>query len=850
MRTKSCSLRSVIASLVLMMVLLFPVSSGLAQQPAATSDLTFAWAKTWNHKFWFNDSSVDARDYGVGIIPATAGVEVFGYAEVLDPWSNLKATPFITNFAPNGSQLSDSLFLFFSGRLDGVAETGDMRYLRGHPDYNQWLTFYENSTYGFPQTIATGSAMGAGEYVLWLTAHDGYAYILTDRYYITRTTLYGSIQKWTHEIHLQKYERVTSGNLPHLAQVWDKVLTPEVGGILESDDTGLYVLGGPVFDYDINVPPNTTAPKSITKFDFDGNLIWNMSLGQNTATQEFTYNSLAVESDGLYLAGVTQATYPDNSKGAWDILVTKLDMTGNVVWSNSFDAGAQGLNKWTPVIDKGTTGIYVAANLTTSNAPPHDTNLVVLKLGFNGSQLATAQWCQANDEKMQDAVAVGDAFYITGFTQSGSPPGGSDAFLVKYHGSNFPPIVFAGGLYSGGEGSTISLNAATASDPDGDSLNLNWSVDSNLCTFSDTTILNPDIVCDDQGAYSVTLTADDGIYGPVSSTADLTVNNVAPTGTFTSPIEVNEGDEIHLSLIDQIDPSSADTSAGFQYAFDCGDGDGFGSFDAANSVVCPTKDNGLRTVKGRIQDQDGGVTEYSAHVSINNVAPSVGPISLNQALVEVGTIVNASAVFTDPGILDTHVADWYWGDGTVDNKDPVTHLTSESHAYPTAGIYTIRLDVRDKDGDVGSSTYEFVVVYDPNSGFVTGSGWIDSPAGAYKPDPSLMDKARFAFVSKYRKGASAPDGNTEFQFRAADLNFHSTNYDWLVVIGSDYAKFKGTGTINGEGDFKFQIWAGDGDSDTFRIKIWEEDELGNEILIYDNGMDQEISGGIIVIHAR
>jgi hypothetical protein len=34
--------------------------------------------------------------------------------------------------------------------------------------------------------------------------------------------------------------------------------------------------------------------------------------------------------------------------------------------------------------------------------------------------------------------------------------------------------------------------------------------------------------------------------------------------------------------------------------------------------------------------------------------------------------------------------------------------------------------------------------------------------------------------------------------------------------------------------------------DTFRIKIWAEDELG-EPVVYDNGMDQAIGGGSVVI---
>ena len=87
----------------------------------------------------------------------------------------------------------------------------------------------------------------------------------------------------------------------------------------------------------------------------------------------------------------------------------------------------------------------------------------------------------------------------------------------------------------------------------------------------------------------------------------------------------------------------------------------------------------------------------------------------------------------------------------------------------------------------------------------------------------------------------------------ASLNFHSDSYEWLVVTGSNYAKFKGVGTINGDGFYKFQIWAGDGigtnGSDTFRIRIWLEDELtGDENVIYDNGSDQFIGGGSIVIH--
>jgi hypothetical protein len=170
-------------------------------------------------------------------------------------------------------------------------------------------------------------------------------------------------------------------------------------------------------------------------------------------------------------------------------------------------------------------------------------------------------------------------------------------------------------------------------------------------------------------------------------------------------------------------------------------------------------------------------------------------------------------------------------------------------APATAGIYPVTLTVDDGNGGVvTASTY--VVVYDPSAGFVTGGGWINSPEGAYLPDPSLSGKATFGFVAKYKKGSSIPTGTSEFQFSAGDMNFRSSSYEWLVVTGGEAAKFKGVGAINGEGIYKFQIWASDNDQDSFRIRIWTEDAAGTETTIYDNGFDQHLSGGSIVIHTR
>ena len=258
------------------------------------------------------------------------------------------------------------------------------------------------------------------------------------------------------------------------------------------------------------------------------------------------------------------------------------------------------------------------------------------------------------------------------------------------------------------------------------------------------------------------------------------------------------------------------------------------------------------TVKGTIRDKDLGETEYTATVTVNNVAPTLGPLSGPPAPVAVGGPVTVTAAYTDPEVLDTHTATCDWGDdGTYPPGTATDGTATCDYQYDTPGIYTASMTVTDNQGlSSETETYEYIVVYDPDGGFVTGGGWINSPAGAYQPDPTMIGKANFGFVSKYKKGTSVPTGSTEFQFKAGDLNFHSTDYHWLVVTGSYFAKYKGIGTINGEGEYKFQIWAGDGSPDTFRVKIWEADGAGLRGIAYDNGMNQPIGGGSIVIHTK
>lgn len=245
---------------------------------------------------------------------------------------------------------------------------------------------------------------------------------------------------------------------------------------------------------------------------------------------------------------------------------------------------------------------------------------------------------------------------------------------------------------------------------------------------------------------------------------------------------------------------------------------------------------------------------------ISNRPPQIIDITIPLSPVHVDQQpIIVEAQFTDPDTTDTHTARWDWGDGTSSVcpaecvLDQVDDRVGGSHTYTEPDIYQVSLTVTDAGNLSDMKVAGFIVIYDPSGGFVTGGGWIDSEAGAYKPDPTLSDKANFAFHSKYKRGATVPTGNTVFNFKAGDLNFHSDSYQWLVINRDDSnAQFKGLGTINGalsptNQPYSFMVWAMDNDPDTFRLKIWYETPSGDAI-VYDNGFSQPIGGGSIVVH--
>lgn len=106
-----------------------------------------------------------------------------------------------------------------------------------------------------------------------------------------------------------------------------------------------------------------------------------------------------------------------------------------------------------------------------------------------------------------------------------------------------------------------------------------------------------------------------------------------------------------------------------------------------------------------------------------------------------GNVINITATAMAP-LGTIQFAEVEWGDGTTSTLSGggVTQSGNDfvaAREYLNPGVYPITVKVDDGSPYIRTGVFEFAVIYDPSDGFVTGGGWIDSPAGAYMPD--LLD---------------------------------------------------------------------------------------------------------------
>ena len=210
-------------------------------------------------------------------------------------------------------------------------------------------------------------------------------------------------------------------------------------------------------------------------------------------------------------------------------------------------------------------------------------------------------------------------------------------------------------------------------------------------------------------SYSVTVSITDKDGGVYLTGTTVTVNNVAPTpSTSVTPSKIDEDETVTVSG-SITDPGTQDT---FSVNIDWGDGssDTY-SYPAGSTAYSETHQyldddpSGTSfddyTITVTVTDDDTGSSDDEEKiVMVYNVDPvtDAGP----DQTVNVGDVVLFSGSFTDHGTLDTHSAEWDWGDGAPVEAGVVTESggtgsVSGSHVYSDFGVYVASLTVTDDD---------------------------------------------------------------------------------------------------------------------------------------------------------
>ena len=340
---------------------------------------------------------------------------------------------------------------------------------------------------------------------------------------------------------------------------------------------------------------------------------------------------------------------------------------------------------------------------------------------------------------------------------------------------------------------------------------------------------------------------------------DVAVGHMGAPNTNADPVASaggsyvgEEGSAVALAL------SGTDSDGdALTFSWDLGDGTtGSGAVPPANHVYA---DNGTYVIMLAVDDGRGGADTARTTATISNVAPSLAAFSIPatpMGLTPGGITVPVSSSFTDPGTVDTHTASLDCGSGVTAQSEVVGEMASSACSFSSAGVYSIRLTVRDKDG--GSDTKLSsapIVVFDPAGGRLTGGGWVASPAGAVAFAPTAAGKLTFSLNARYEPGSSIPTGKAELNLTVGKLEFRSTSLDWLVATEAS-AQLQGRGTVNGRGDYAFSVVAIDGQSTgAVRIRIWHRT---SGTLLYDSRpgapLDETgvtaLGGGSIQLHAR
>ncbi|MEP6732978.1 MAG: DNA/RNA non-specific endonuclease [bacterium] len=331
----------------------------------------------------------------------------------------------------------------------------------------------------------------------------------------------------------------------------------------------------------------------------------------------------------------------------------------------------------------------------------------------------------------------------------------------------------------------------------------------------------------DWHVYKTTVDAVEALSGydllsllPDNIENQVEANDRPPVARVTGATSGNEGATLSFDASTSSDPDVGDV---LTYSWNFGDG-------TTGTGAMPTHvyaDNGNFTVTVTVTDSHNVSDVATLNVLIANVAPVITNFSVPSPAASASA--SATVSFTDGGSADTHTAIISWGDGATSTVNAgLASQATATHAYASAGFYTVGVTVSDDDGATATTSSQQIVVYSAAAGYVQGSGLVLGPGS------SLNARATFSADVRYVGSNTAPTGT--FTIAASPLikDLTSNALEYLVVNGNS-GIFKGTGTLSDGTPVRFIVSGLDfktssANPDKIRIKVWN---ASTSAVLYD-----------------
>ncbi len=422
------------------------------------------------------------------------------------------------------------------------------------------------------------------------------------------------------------------------------------------------------------------------------------------------------------------------------------DVEGGDFWSSSYT--------WTSYSSESAGGASVLPDIKSYLTSGYAVGLAIYPITPPGGHAITC-WGVNYDTSKNPATEPNDYYLGIWVSDSDSHKGSSDPddylryFEVEWDSTNsywympnygsgwkisavtalhpFPgesrPVANAG-TPSGTEGTAVTFNAGSTSDPDSDPLKYRWDFDGDgdWDTGWSTSATATNNWNDDYSG-DVYLEVFDGRLRDVDVTT-VTVSNVAPSITATGATINEDGIATVSGTI--TDPSPEDT---FELEIDWGEGSPQTySYGAGTTLFSETHQyldddptatlSDIYTISLSITDDDAGTDSTSTSVTVNNVNPVTSIDNLAQPnpqfILPIVHTLDFYGSFTDVGTQDTHTAIWDWGDSTTNSGTVVesggSGTVTGSHVFMLPGIYIVTLTVTDDDSGIDSDTFAIEVV--------------------------------------------------------------------------------------------------------------------------------------------